>query len=377
MIRRAALLAGLATAVLPATAGAHSIVRVNSGVVTYISSDAVSLNQLQVSNSGANIRLYDPDVSGGIDPGTSCTPGQTNSRQEVVEVFCPRAGVNQVRVEIGEREDSMTSTVDVPILALGGNGADTLSSGALGDLLVGNEGNDTVDGGAGNDQLNGSEGDDTLRGGVGDDVLQAGPGADDVDGGPGSDEVRAHDGVADRVRCGDGVDKVDADTIDDVAPDCESVTRASTPPPGADGTGDGSGGGSPGSGGGSSDGGSSATLRDDKTAPRLRVGGSTSQRLRGSRKIVVLATSSERGTVAASGFLDIAGLQLPLKSRPSDVRTAGGGAKITIRLSRGQYRKARRALRKKRRVSIVLGVVATDAAGNSSATQAPRIRLRR
>ncbi|HEX8102080.1 MAG TPA: calcium-binding protein, partial [Solirubrobacteraceae bacterium] len=316
-MRRGLLLALLALAACPATAGAHSIVRVNSGVVTYISSDATSRNELVISSSGANIRFYDPPVDGGIDPGTSCTPGETDDTTgAVIEVFCPRAGINQVRVEVGEREDSVASSVDVPVLALGGNGIDTITSGGLNDILVGNEGVDTVDGGDGNDQVNGNEGDDTLRGGAGDDAIQAGPGADDVDGGAGNDDLRVHDGAVDRIRCGDGTDKVDADTFDDVAPDCETVVRAAAAPAvGADGA-------ATGAGGGTGD----ASLRGDKTAPKLRVGGSTSQKLRSGRRMKLLATSSERGTVAASGFLDVAGLRLPLKSKAADVKTAGGGA---------------------------------------------------
>lgn len=115
----------------------------------------------------------------------------------------------------------------------------------------------------------------------------------------------------------------------------------------------------------------------DKTPPKLQVGGSTSQRVKRAGRVQVLATSSERGTIAASGFLDIAGLRLPLSSKAVPVASAGGGVTITVRLSKGQLRQVRRALRKRRRVSVRLGVVATDAAGNSAEAKAPVIRLRR
>jgi hypothetical protein len=55
----------------------------------------------------------------------------------------------------------------------------------------------------------------------------------------------------------------------------------------------------------------------------------------------------------------------------------GGGVKLRFRLSRGTRRRAQRALRRRRRVTVRLGVVATDRAGNSSETRAPVIRLAR
>ncbi len=372
---RIALGAIAALLALPPVAGAHSIVRQSGGETSYLSSDAVSLNTLDATASGTEIRLSDPTVDGGIDPGSSCRPGRTDANGFVTEVFCPRTGMSRVRVELGEREDKLTSTLDIAILALGGGGADTLATGQPADVLVGNEGNDTLDGGPGDDQVNGNEGDDTLRGSAGNDVVQAGPGADVVEAGPGDDDVRLRDGSPDRVACGDGADRVDADAGDEVAADCETVTRSSTTPapgptdPGSPGSGAGSpGGGTPGG---------ATPLRDDRTAPRLEVGGSTSQRLARTGVVRVLATASERGTMAASGFLDIAGLALPLKSAVHRVPTAGGGVAITVKLSRGQLSKVRRALRRRRRVTVRLDVVATDVAGNSVTAKAPRIRLRR
>jgi hypothetical protein len=59
------------------------------------------------------------------------------------------------------------------------------------------------------------------------------------------------------------------------------------------------------------------------------------------------------------------------------VVVAGGGVTLTARLSRTALREARRALRRRRRVVVRLGIVATDAAGNSAQTRAPAIRLTR
>ena len=76
---------------------------------------------------------------------------------------------------------------------------------------------------------------DVLRGLAGGDVLVAGPGRDFLDGGPGRDThdagagadliATSYDGARDVVRCGAGVDVVNADLPDTVTRDCELVGR--------------------------------------------------------------------------------------------------------------------------------------------------------
>lgn len=87
----------------------------------------------------------------------------------------------------------------------GGDGNDTLTGGALADILHGGKGDDTLTGGDGDDILNGNEGDDTLVGGAdvdvlnggdGDDVLRGGTGNDTLNGGKGSDTADYSDRVA-------------------------------------------------------------------------------------------------------------------------------------------------------------------------------------
>ncbi len=46
----------------------------------------------------------------------------------------------------------------------------------------------------------------------------------------------------------------------------------------------------------------------------------------------LLATSSERGTISASGFIDIAGLSLPLSTDRQRVGVGGGGVELTVKL---------------------------------------------
>ncbi len=335
----------------PATAGAHSLVRVSGPELSYVSSDAVSLNTLAVRSSGGRVEFRDPSVEGGLDPGP-CDPGDITDDANlwVIQVFCASNGIQRVRVELGDREDAVTVTAALPTRISGGTGADQVTGGPAADGITGDDGDDTVAGGAGDDQVNGGDGDDRLDGGAGRDVVEAGLGVDVVAGGDGDDDLRARDGLADEVTCGPGADAVDADTLDAVAGDCERVTRTPTPPPADAGT------------------------RGDRTAPKLRIGGATIQRARRGR-FTIKATSSEIGTISGSGFLDVNGISLPLSSDRKRVAVAGAGVQLTVRLTGRELRESRRAWRRGRKVVARLGIVATDRAGNSVRGRMPAIRL--
>jgi Ca2+-binding RTX toxin-like protein len=80
-------------------------------------------------------------------------------------------------------------------------------------------------GDAGADVLEGGPGADTLLGGAGKDLLVGGKGPDVLLGGAGNDTIKARDGEADRISCGPGRDRVQADAQDVVARDCEQVVR--------------------------------------------------------------------------------------------------------------------------------------------------------
>ena len=76
------------------------------------------------------------------------------------------------------------------------------------------------------DLIRGLGGNDALFGGSGADFLQGGPGRDTHDGGPGNDLIASsYDGARDVMRCGTGLDVVNADLPDTVASDCELVGR--------------------------------------------------------------------------------------------------------------------------------------------------------
>lgn len=329
------LLACAATlAAAAAPAGAHSLVRPAPGLVNYLSADATSLNTVTVTLAGGRVTFRDPTVDGGMDPG-DCLPGDLSEEGYIVSTACPAADVRRVRLDLGEREDAADVRAAVPATILGGPGADRLRGGPAAD---------GVDGGTGDDTLAGGDGGDRLDGGLGADAL-AGEGGDDV--------LAVRDGLPDTVACGDGADRVEADTLDDVATDCESVARvAMVPPPGG-------------------------TVSGDRVAPSVRAAAPRTQRIGRSRQVRLVAASTEAGALAASGVLDVAGLRLPVEARRREVPVAGGGVELRFVLSRAAHRQALRALRRGRRVRVSLTVVATDRAGNSRDLELPRITLRR
>ena len=61
-------------------------------------------------------------------------------------------------------------------------------------------------------------------------ILDGGPGNDVLSGERLDDRITSRDGFADRVRCGDGVDTVIADSLDTISPTCENVDVADPPP---------------------------------------------------------------------------------------------------------------------------------------------------
>jgi Ca2+-binding RTX toxin-like protein len=93
------------------------------------------------------------------------------------DLICGGNGVGIVNGGLGD------DTID------GGNGNDTLRGGDGNDLIFGGGGSDILEGGNDNDVLDGGAGNDTLRGESGDDMLTGGAGADSFNGGPGNDTV--------------------------------------------------------------------------------------------------------------------------------------------------------------------------------------------
>jgi Ca2+-binding RTX toxin-like protein len=103
------------------------------------------------------------------------------------------------------------------LIAAAAAGARVVTGTAGNDRLVGTPRADVIRGLAGRDELLGRGGPDFLQGGPGRDTLDAGAGADLV--------AVSYDGARDAVRCGAGLDVVNADPVDEVTRDCELVGR--------------------------------------------------------------------------------------------------------------------------------------------------------
>jgi Ca2+-binding RTX toxin-like protein len=127
---------------------------------------------------------------------------------------CEQVGPREVRCVIAGGEPRVDASL--------GDGDDEAT--VLGALQV------KLDGEDGNDTLNGGDADDRLDGGDGDDRLAGGPGVDGYEGGEGNDTIHARDSVRESVLCGGGQDAGDADIEDDVAADCEDVSKPLPPP---------------------------------------------------------------------------------------------------------------------------------------------------
>ena len=75
----------------------------------------------------------------GWTPG-NCTPGDVNAGGYIVQTFCPLAGVQRVRIDLGEREDRATVTLPVAATVLAGPGADRIAVDGPGHELSGGRG---------------------------------------------------------------------------------------------------------------------------------------------------------------------------------------------------------------------------------------------
>jgi Ca2+-binding RTX toxin-like protein len=106
-----------------------------------------------------------------------------------VRTFVTRADVTQISLTGGEGSDSLTVTVDIPTIASGEAGNDTIQTAGGADQLFGGDGNDVLIAGAGKDLLLGGVGADRLAGESGKDRLAGEGGRDKLFGGSGDDQL--------------------------------------------------------------------------------------------------------------------------------------------------------------------------------------------
>jgi Ca2+-binding RTX toxin-like protein len=111
------------------------------------------------------------------------------------------------------------------VFTFGGPGNDRLSALPNGfAILDGQGGADVLTGADRSDNLIGEDGDDRVDGAGGGDFIVGGPGRDLLRAGPGRDRISARDSRRDRVFCGAGRDRVEADRLDRLR-GCERVRR--------------------------------------------------------------------------------------------------------------------------------------------------------
>jgi hypothetical protein len=100
--------------------------------------------------------------------------------------------------------------------------SDNVLAGPGNDVIYGGPGVDWIDGGPSVDWTReGDDGDDVIYGGDSWDELTGGEGKDALYGGDGNDNLEAEDGQPDKLYCGKGKDRYDADKKDYVDSSCE------------------------------------------------------------------------------------------------------------------------------------------------------------
>jgi len=211
MLRRAVIVA-LVLAALPATAQASTVGR-QGELITYTGTDGV-VDIFNLSENGVDV-VFNVNVAG---PTNGC-----GFRNSVTELGCPKAGVAEVDLNLGDRNDEVKMNAQSPLPYMqktvlhGGTGDDRAEMGGEFDVLFGDADNDHLFGGGGNDNLFGGDGNDELDGGPG-------PQQDFIDGGADNDTLLPPDGP-DFLGGGDGTDLVefgagnDTITLDGLAND--------------------------------------------------------------------------------------------------------------------------------------------------------------
>lgn len=124
-------------------------------------------------------------------------------------------GAGDDEIDTGKGDDAIYGGEGDDIIYAGA-GNDTVRGAAGHDYIEGNHGNDDISGGEGNDVVYGGKGDDKVSGGTGDDFVNAGKGNDTVHGNAGNDTIFGLNGNDtlygdvgdDTVVAGDGKDQV-------------------------------------------------------------------------------------------------------------------------------------------------------------------------
>ncbi|BCJ43451.1 hypothetical protein GCM10010168_42390 [Actinoplanes ianthinogenes] len=138
-------------------------------------------NAVVITRSGRTI-TFDDRVAVRAGKGCKAVKG------DKTKVRCTvKAEIGNLSVSLGSGNDKVTNKTNLPLLARGGSGKDTLIGGSAQDLLFGGSGADRLYGLGGDDNLYGETGADVLSGDAGNDSLTGGLGNDLEYGGAGND----------------------------------------------------------------------------------------------------------------------------------------------------------------------------------------------
>ena len=322
------------------------------------------------------------DAAGGFSPGVSVYTGSNLGALASVgsgatSASFPAVAGTQYRIAVdGNAGSTGTFNLEHVLGQCNGLAATIMGQGAIAgtagdDVIVGATGADDISGGAGNDTICGLNGTDTLDGGIDDDTLDGGGGADVLRGLGGNDDLKAQDGGADTsIDCDGGApagaaDVAAVDDVDPAATNCEAVTVTITVAAGGGGTGGTGAGGGGGTGTGGAGTGSgvkalAASLSVPKTTLARVVRRGLRVRFRCSRACVarfdlLMARKAARKLMIAAAK--------PVRiGRGSSRLTAAGTKTATVKLTN----KAKRRLRKARRITVTLRSTFNDSTGKKT-----------
>ena len=221
-LARAAVLAALVAAALPAAAGASTAQEMGGDQLRYMAA-AGETNNATVSRDGAVYRITDPGAP--ITPMAGCAAVNAN------EVTCAAAGVQDLFLSLGNMNDrgTISETISRPVESdiRGQAGEDTLNGGPnVENFLSGDDGGDPPATDV-PDSIDQSAGDDAMSGGAGDDRIfgdDAPNGADTLIGGPGFDNAEYDGRIGDVRLTADAIaDDGESGEGDNVMPDVERL----------------------------------------------------------------------------------------------------------------------------------------------------------
>lgn len=213
---------------MPASAQATTVTNVG-GTLTYTGA-AGENNVVAFTQSGMTVTVSDNDVTTatgctGTSPTFSCMGvGTVIANANDGDDTLDASGLTTARATLsgGDGIDTVIVAGDPVSISLN-DAADDGTAGQRLDIRSDIEDVDATAAGAAT--LVGSDSGNVITAGSGPAKITGGAGFDELIGGTGADTIDARDGYGDRVSCGPGTDKVTADQLDQVAADCENVTR--------------------------------------------------------------------------------------------------------------------------------------------------------